>query len=312
MSEYHDYKSELVDRFWGYQESNFKDRQDLFERPFAPDGRPPVFHRDKAGYNVIVERGLPDDVQNKVLNQIPREKWHKWFHSMASSQALTQSIFGNLIVLNKIDCLFELKGDNGKPLFFTDTVEDIFLEFEVNYLGEPRPTNIDVFFKGDHRVAVECKLTEKEVGPCSAGRGKEECDGRYAKQMGRPVRCLKTYMDIKYWEYIPRLFYWSPDVDHSPCPLLDTYQLVRNILSACVREDGKLDIDNGHAVLLYDERNPAFKKGGDGHMAWETVREALKYPALLQKCTWQEVMKVLRQDSEVEWLTAEVKEKYGL
>ena len=44
-------------------------------------------------------------------------------------------------------------------------------------------------------------------------------------------------MGIKYWQFIPLLFEWSSDRDYDPCPLRDNYQLVRNILAACINNE---------------------------------------------------------------------------
>ncbi len=107
----------MVNRFWDFQRNYFKSEQDFFERPNAPDARPPVFRSEKASKNVIVKEGLPGNVKKSILNQIPRIKRHRWFQIMTSSQVLTQSVFGNLKVFNKLDCLAELIGDDGKPIF---------------------------------------------------------------------------------------------------------------------------------------------------------------------------------------------------
>jgi hypothetical protein len=90
------------------------------------------------------------------------------------------------------------------------------------------------------------------------------------------------------------------------------YQLVRNVLMACVR-DGKADAKNGHAVLLYDKRNPAFhRKGEKGREAFDQVRAGLKVPSLMQECTWQTVVKAIRKDKDMLWLTDALRDKYGI
>ena len=66
-------------------------------------------------------------------------------------------------------------------------------------------------------------------------------------------------------------------MDLRPCPLHATYQLVRNILAACVRPNAELD-PAAHAVLLYDARNPEFAQGGRGDQAWQAVRGRLEEP----------------------------------
>lgn len=317
------YKEDLVGRFWNYQRKYFKDDQSLFDPPDAHvDGSPPVFRPDDASNNVLLKQGLLEKIKQKVLDQIPTHKRHKWFRSMSSSQALAQSVFGNLKVFKKLDCLAELNGDDGKPLFIRSSNyhEHFCLEFVVDYLGEPRPTSVDVFFGGNYRVAVECKFAETEVGSCSRPKltpkdsnyNRDYCDGRYAAQRGRSERCSLSSVGIQYWRHIPQLFNWSADIDHDPCPLCETYQLVRNVLVACVRRDGELDLENGHAILLYDARNPAFQLGGKGWMAWQNVRAALKNPSLLQACTWQQVLDTMRFEPELSWLTDLLRQKYGL
>ena len=57
MSTYSDYRRNMVQRFWKYQNANFSDWKKYFERPFHPDGRPPVFHKKAADYNLIFNPG---------------------------------------------------------------------------------------------------------------------------------------------------------------------------------------------------------------------------------------------------------------
>ena len=100
---------------------------------------------------------------------------HKWFRSMTSSQALAQSVFANLKYHNKLGLLADLRGEDGLPPFPSNLVRpggsgaaaQLELEYHVSYLGEPRPTSVDVMFDGNYRVAVECKLSEPDVGACS-------------------------------------------------------------------------------------------------------------------------------------------------
>lgn len=47
------YKEVLVGHCWAYQQRFFPAGQTYFERPFAPDGRPPVFLAGQADHNVI-------------------------------------------------------------------------------------------------------------------------------------------------------------------------------------------------------------------------------------------------------------------
>lgn len=317
------YKVSLLENFWRYTQSEFDLCDNYFDRPLAPTNRPPVFKKEHASRNVLLKDAIPDPVSNEVLNTIPERKRHKWFRSMASSQALTQSVFGNLKAYRKLDCLRALVGDDAKPLFIRDSEHgsQCQLEFEVDYLGEKSRglTSVDVLFNGNYRIAVECKLCEAEVGSCSRPRLRRSdpsykgqfCDGRYAVQLGRSSRCSLSEIGVSYWSYIPELLDWSAETNHAPCPLKSNYQLVRNLLVVCVSRNRSVSLDSGHVVLLYDGRNPAFQRNGKGITAWNNVRAGLKKQSLMQKCTWQEIEACLRADATLDWLTTGLSEKYG-
>ena len=100
-------------------------------------------------------------------------------------------------------------------------------------------------------------------------------------------------------------------MDHDPCPINFTYQLVRNLLAVCVDPTGRVSLDSGHVVMLYDERNPSFYGEGNVITAWNKVRGGLKQPSLMQKCTWQEIVACLREDSSLDWLATALARKYG-
>jgi hypothetical protein len=322
------YGDELRARLWRYRAECFAAADDLFDERYQPGGmQPPVFKTEQAHRNVLVKPGARQEEIKAVSAAIPTGRRHKWFRSMTSSQALAQSVFANLQYHNKLALLADLRGDDRLPCFPRSVARPrnswspvpLQLEYQVDTLGEPRPTSVDVMFGGDYRVAVECKLSEPEVGACSrpdlrpsdSNYASDHCDGTYTRQRGRRTRCALTERGTAYWRYIPKLFTWSADGDMRPCPLHATYQLVRNVLAASVREGGHPEPD-GHAVLIYDARNPAFAEGGKGNLAWQKVRDALKNPALLRRCTWQELVACLRQDEELNWLTEALRDKYGL
>jgi hypothetical protein len=286
------------------------------------DSRPPVFLEQASEYNVIMEPELSDDRKEELLEEIPFSERHRWFRSMSSSQAFSQSIFGNLKLYDKLGLLNGLTDISDKPLFdpVDISAENLRMEYRVDYLGEPRPTSVDVFISGDYQVAVECKLTETEVGACSRPRLREGdinyladfCDGTYTIQKGRNERCSLTETGVLYWKYIPDLFTWPNHIDLKPCPLNLNYQLVRNLLAACVRPDGNLSPENGHMVLIYDDRNPAFKIGGKGFVSFEAVKAALRFPNLLRKCSWQQIIKQIGDEPTFKWLSEGLETKYGL
>lgn len=303
------YNDELLERLQEYRRSAFPDS--FFETKW-----PHVFKKEYASLNVLTKPGSSEGEKDQVLKGISVPKRQKWFRSMKSSQALAQSVFANLRVYNKLFCLAGLRGDDGEPLFIRGMPNDqqCELEFGIDYLGEPQSTSVDVFFGGNYRVAVECKLSESEVGSCSRPKldkdNLERCNGSFTFQLGRTKRCSLTERGVEYWTYVPRLFNWPADMDHVPCPLADTYQLVRNVLAACVRRGG--EFGPGHAVLLYDERNPAFHEDGKGLGAWAKARENLADPSRLQRCTWQQLTKCLRESGmELAWLADGLHKKYG-
>jgi hypothetical protein len=121
-----------------------------------------------------------------------------------------------------------------------------------------------------------------------------------------------TKIGVLYWEYIPQLFNWSSEIDYEVCPLNKNYQLVRNILAACVRTGQNVSPKNGHVVLIYDQRNPAFQEGGNGHKAYEEVKMALKEPGNLIRCSWQNIISYLRKKPDLTWLTDQLQSKYGI
>ncbi len=315
------YKEDMVSRFWKYQEKCFPNWKKYFERAKAFDSRAPVFLKHTADYNVLVEPDISKEKSKQLLNEVPIHKRHLWFRSMSSSQAIAQSVFGNLKIYDRLSYLNELTDDAGESLFGNAVLknENTILEYDINYLGEPRKTNIDVFIIGDCQVAIECKLTEEEVGTCSRPRLtkrdsnylKDYCNGTYTRQRNRNERCSLTEIGVLYWKYIPKLFKQESNIDHEPCLLYKNYQLVRNVLSACVRPDGSVDPGNGHVVLIYDERNPAFQRGGKGFIAFEETRKTLKEASLLKKCSWQKIANLIRSKKDLNWLTEQLQEKYG-
>jgi hypothetical protein len=190
------------------------------------------------------------------------------------------------------------------------------LEQNVNWLGEPRPTSIDVCFEGpQYRIAVECKLSENVFGTCSCPRRPRDnpsyCNGTYTVQHGRQARCALTEIGVQYWQHAPAVLDWNSDVDHSPCPLAQTYQLVRNVLAATVRQD-RVETASGHALIIYDERNPAFWPGGEARSAYDAVCAALRHPGLLRTVSWQRVIGQLSAVRDLRWLVDGLEAKYGL
>lgn len=317
-----DYKADLNERYWTYQESRFPDWQAFFERPNAQDGRPPVFLAREAWQNVIVNPDANRQEADRLLALVSEPDRHKWFRSMNSSQALAQSVLGNLAIHGFLKDLAELYDDEGNALLGKAQIssDNFAMEFKIDYLGEPRRTSLDGYVSGPYRIAIECKFTESEVGTCSRPRlapadsnyESEHCDGTYSRQRAREERCSLTEVGVLYWCYAPRLFRWPNDVNLSPCPLNKNYQLVRNILAIGVTPNGTVSVDDGHVVLIYDERNPAFQAGGAGLAAYTETQLALQEPTMLRKCSWQRITQHIKHKGVLPWLTEHLALKYGL
>lgn len=316
------YKEDLYKRYWDYQKNKYPIANDFFDQGFASNNRPPVFLKEKASMNIIVNPQVSNEEMKKLLNYISPSKRHRWFQSMNSSQALAQSVLGNLAVYDELNILSDLTDDNGSLLFNGEFLspDHFSMEHEIQHLGEPRSTSLDGFFSGKYRVVIECKFTEEKFGTCSRPLLKPSdsnylsdfCDGSYSRQGNRKTRCSLTEIGVKYWSYIPDLFKWRNDEEHYHCPINNNYQLVRNILAACVRTNGNVSLTNGHVVMIYDERNPSFRRGGKGLASFIETGKALKDDSLLRKCSWQRIVNHLRFKGKLPWLTYEIKQKYGI
>jgi hypothetical protein len=283
-------------------------------------GRPPVLDREYAEMNVLVS---PDGAQaEQIRSAIAPPQRHRHFTSLRSSQALAQSVFGAIAAADRLDVLVNLTAECGRPAFFSDhkgwTLE---LEHEVDVLGEPRPTSVDVLMSSNNRrVAVECKFTEAEFGTCSrprlrpgdAGYPEQYCDGSYTVQGARTERCALTSIGVQYWVYLPRLFAWPADRDHDPCPFGAVYQLARNALASTVTPGGEIDPARGHALVVYDARNPAFGAGGRAEVQWELAVGACLVPGLLRRVSWQRLVEFVIRAPELTWLVDGLREKYGI
>jgi hypothetical protein len=321
------YLAALTRQFCAYRQSAFPGKDHFFEHPSQDPkdrDRPPVFLKEHAGENVMVHPGASPQEAARIRALIRPEDRHRWFRSMRSSQALAQTVFGNLLALGKLGALAGLQADAGAAAFFDEPPAPgaMGMEHKVSHLGERKghTTSIDVFFDLPHHVAVECKLSEPDIGGCSRPRLQrrdkryetEHCDGSYTRQRSRAERCALSEAGIRYWEFVPRLFRWLAKQDHVPCPLATPYQLVRNVLGVCVRKDDFIDTATAHALLLYDARNPAFRPGGEGLAAYHAVKTALLEQGVLRRCSWQRVLSRLRQDQDLVWLADALRAKYGL
>jgi hypothetical protein len=275
--------------------------------------RPPVASFEKPYVNLMLPRDKR--VALEIEAEIAETDRHKHFRSFRSSQAMAQSVFGAFKAAGSLGLLSQIPAECGRPAFGNTTPETkLSMEVDVRTLNEPRPTQLDVFLETEeYRVAVECKFCEIEFGTCSRVRSvKSEtpiCDGTYTQQQGRHMRCALSEIGVSYWGFIPELFDWNAALDLSPCPLLPTYQIVRNALAAVVDYDGHLDPSKGHAIFVYDARNPAYKLGGAADKQFRQAASVCLVPGLIRRVTWQEVVRVGAVSADLFWLQEAMKEK---
>ena len=262
IASYADYEKCVHQSLWAWADRRHRGELDVGGR----ENRPPVLAVGHSLKNVL----LPDEMARarRIREAASQIQWHRWFRSLKSSQALTCSVFGAIHAFGRLDVLEAVEAECGQPAFGDDSRGvEMELEYEVRTLREPRPTCVDVLLSGRRaRVAVECKFTERAFGICSRPgleRGDpDHCDGSYRVQHGRRTRCALTEQGIRYWEHLPHLFDWPADCDHSPCPFGSSYQLVRSVLAATEDIDLTTEVPAGHALVIYDARNPEFFGNG--------------------------------------------------
>jgi hypothetical protein len=75
---------------------------------------------------------------------------------------------------------------------------------------------------------------------------------------------------------------------------------------------GPLDPQRGHALIIYDARNPSMLSGGEGDSQWREASDALRVPGLLRRLSWQAFISQWPKDPVLGWLKQELFAKYGL
>ena len=137
-------------------------------------------------------------------------------------QALTQSVFAAVHAFGRMDVLGDIRADLRPPGLLRRPAPGTGIarsRAPVQSLREPEPTSVDVLLeRPSHRVAVECKLMEREFGVCSRPQlepddwsyEEQYCDGDYRVQRGRTARCALAEIGVRYWTYLPQLFDWDP------------------------------------------------------------------------------------------------------
>jgi hypothetical protein len=318
VSEYSSYIKNLIRRYWIYQEDNFQPWQKFLDKPNKNFDRPPVFQKSTTNWNIITNPENTENERMALFGLISNGEHHRWYRSMNSSQALTLSVFGNLYLSGKLDILLDLRCDAGDPLLGIENItrDQFSLEKKIDYLGERRKTSIDIFISGDYQIAIECKFRERGLGTCTSPTLNKVhpsyCNGQFYNLATQKEKCPKSRARALYWDYVPLLFDWEKSEAINHCPLDQNYQLVRTILSAAGRKDKSKPRSNGHAVLIYDERNPQAQPGGKMFRSFMETKNALINPKMLRKISWQNILNTMRGDETLSWLTVQLHDKYGL
>ncbi|MDA8587071.1 hypothetical protein N9L47_12560 [Rhodobacteraceae bacterium] len=307
-----DHEASLQRHWWQYAIALPQENLDGNQK----SGRPPVASPEAPSVNLM----LPDDevIAGKIESEIQPKDRHRHFRSFRSSQALAQSVFGEFKASGRMDLLSTIPAECGRPAFGAVTSDtSLSMEVDVHTLNEPRSTQLDVYLEtDDYRVAVECKFCETEFGKCSRVRpqrsGSPLCDGNYTRQQDRQTRCALSEIGIRYWDLIPKYFAWDANEDHCPCPLLPSYQIVRNVLASIVKDDGGDCSSNGHPIFVYDARHPAYKPNGAADAQLRQAAEACRVPGLIRRVTWQEIARACEGTEEMAWLVEALSQKHGI
>ena len=315
MTNYADYEKAVLETLWAWADRHHVGELDGFKR----QGRPPVLAHESVSKNILVPSN--ESISDEIHAFLPSQR-HRWFGSLKSSQALAQSVFGATRAFNRLDLLENVRAECGRPAFYEDhRCWTLDFEHQVRCLGEkPRArTSIDVFLSGPKkRIAIECKFTELGFGKCSRTDEKRypdpniHCNGNYQVQGNRYHRCALTEIGIRYWNHLPHLFDWPADRDHEPCPFGEVYQLARNALAAALTSRGELDPASGHALVIYDARNPEFRHEGKAGKQWDLADKACRVPGLVRRLSWQSLITAIYRAPELAYLVDGLGKKYGL
>ena len=181
---------------------------------------------------------------------------HKFVHHGLSSQALLFNLIGPMVVRHDLAPLLTALAAAGVTWPAGDATATFELADRTVFNEDTgQPTSIDLVLEGNkasHPLFVECKFVEREFGGCSVfARG--DCEGR--NPVGNLSECYLHFLGRRYWDRLDQHgFLDTPLFSSAICPLATYYQFFREVLFALHK--------SGYFVLLYDERNPTFVRGG--------------------------------------------------
>ena len=243
------------------------------------------FHPDEAGSQPwsasSLEAALPKGWA-KLAAEIPTTLRHGQCLSGKSSQTLVLGLLGVPASLEPdLGWLWRALGVPPSP----DPAPQVRFERTLpnKLLGEhPRATSLDCLIEADDVVVcVEAKLREDGVGACSCPDPGTRCSERV---LGRGAYRQAARNDMAMG--------WP---GQGPCQLRPAYQAVRTVAAA----KALAGVDRRAVVgMLYDERNPYFKRTGNwpGWPALLTERLAASKRVEFGAVSWQSLVPELPLD----------------
>ena len=246
-----------------------------------------------------------------IVDSFPHNRWHRYAYAKNSSQALAIDVFGFLKLseskVDIINSLFNVKEKNW----------DVDFEFsDENLLNENKyPTCIDVKLESKNIIILlECKFTEKDGGTCSQTKinkriKQAQCNGNYELQIN-PINIKENYCalnekDIKYWDYISKIYKIDTSKPISPCPFKNgNYQWMRNLCTGYVlNKNYKKDVK---VYICYaDFPFCAFKRKIDGKYI-QKINSIIRQDYHISTITYQRIIdagiKLSSEPEHSDWL----------
>jgi hypothetical protein len=233
---------------------------------------------------------------------LPERHRHRHYLSGRSSQTLALGLLGPAWRKEPtLEWLFSVLAVRPAPLTNPIPVAGFEREVDPALLNEkPRVTTVDFFAETPELVlCIEAKWGEAGLGRCSCPPGAPARAACAAKVLDRDA----------YWRTAEEVFGLPSRVEGRPCPISAPYQAIRNVAAArALAGQERTPV----FALLYDERNPYFRRTG----AWpgwpaalaeslDPVEELVRFRAL----PWQELAPSLPTERNVAIWAGE---KHGL
>ncbi len=237
----------------------------------------------------------------------------KSVHHGLSSQAMLCNLVGPLIVRKDLEPLHEACEGIGIRWPAAATARFGVSDRSVFDEESAQPTSIDLVVSGrDNSPAlfIGAKLTETTFGDCPVFES-GDCEGM--SPLGDFNLCFLHFIKRRYWVKMAEHGLLTGPLARSPfCPMASYHQFFRELLFA---------LDKGGCyVLLYDERNPTFVRGGSGSAAkderglWPLLTSLLPrdLQGRIRRVSIQAVFAAIQRSSRHEDWTQQFAAKYGL